>query len=365
MAKSKSSASSATRKKHAKKAALDDEEPNPQPGSASQPAQRGQKKGPKKSRFEPKVKSYTPPPPPPKGAPDPVDLYLNGGSGVDAELVVILRRLGKRDEATVFKAVEGFEKWVAEVGRGEKGVEDWEKDLKEDEVVEVLSVWAHHFPRLSLHPSRRLRLATLSLHLSLISPSSPIPGTRSALLAPLWLDQQQYVGAWCCSAFDGDRVVRSVARRSWDSVVSTSPPSTEENEEAEEEAINLQEQSAPIVAFLTDLIFTTDEPTSKDPEGTEPQTDHSILRIQSLQTLAYLIESPITLEESVIDLLQSEGLWDHLDKGLEGSAAARKAAYDVLGNLVKREEDVIGEKEGLLEGVSRVVLRNCWGERDG
>lgn len=147
MVKSKSSASSATRKKHAKKAAGADEDGDEASGSSqalpSQSGQRGQKKdkAAKRSRFEPKIKSYTPPPPPPRGAPDPVDLYLSGGSGVDPELVVVLRRLGKRDEATVFKAVEGFAQWVADVGRGDKGVEDWEKERSQDELVEVLSVW--------------------------------------------------------------------------------------------------------------------------------------------------------------------------------------------------------------------------------
>ena len=145
MVKSKSSASSATRKKHAKKAMEDADEPSEaSSSSAQQPAQRGQKKekGPKKSRFDPKIKSYTPPPPPPKGAPDPVDLYLSGGAGIDPELVVHLRRLGKRDEATVFKAVEGFASWVAEVASGERGgEEDWEHERARDEVVTVLSVW--------------------------------------------------------------------------------------------------------------------------------------------------------------------------------------------------------------------------------
>lgn len=145
MAKGKSSASSATRKKHEKQAAKkagageDDDAPNPQ-----QPPQRGQKKT-KKNRFEPKVKSYVPPPPPPKGAPDPVDLYLNGGKGIDPELVVVLRRLGKRDEATVGKGVEGLEQWVREVMKEEQhGVEEgdeWKLERKREEVVESMAVW--------------------------------------------------------------------------------------------------------------------------------------------------------------------------------------------------------------------------------
>jgi E3 ubiquitin-protein ligase listerin len=147
MAKAKSSASSATRKKHEKKAAkaaANGDEPPPPP---QQPAQRGQKKQ-KKDRFAPKVKTYTPPPPPPKGAPDPVDLYLSGGSAVDAELVVILRKLGKRDESTIGKGVEGLEEWVEAVldeeRQASKSGEDdegWKLELRRNQVVESMNVW--------------------------------------------------------------------------------------------------------------------------------------------------------------------------------------------------------------------------------
>lgn len=142
MAKAKSSASSATRKKHEKKAqkAIQNGE---EPPVAQQPAQRGQKK--KKNRFEPKVKSYVPPPPPPKGLPDPVDVYLAGGSSVDAELAVILRRLGKKDEATVGKGVEGLEEWVREGLKEEKQPtaegDEWKLEQRRDQLVESMQVW--------------------------------------------------------------------------------------------------------------------------------------------------------------------------------------------------------------------------------
>ncbi|KAL8278772.1 hypothetical protein RQP46_008841 [Phenoliferia psychrophenolica] len=359
MVKSKSSASSATRKKHAKKAEAD-EGGEPSSSSSQQPAQRGQKKekGPKKSRFEPKVKSYTPPPPPPKGMPDPVDLYLGGGGSVDPELVVILRRLGKRDEATIFKAVDGFATWVNDVASGQRGgSEDWEKERARNEVVEVLSVWAHHLPRLALHESRRLRFSSVTLHDLLTSPSSPIEGSREALIAPLWIEQPSYIGAWCCSAFDGDRAVRLAARHSWDSVLDPSAP---------EGGLDLSEHAPSIVGFLADLIAIPDAPPATSPDDA-PTTDASVLRTQSLLALAYLVGSPISVQEDTVrELLQSEDLWDHLDKDKETSAGARTAAYDVLEALVKRTDtDLLRDTPGLLESVARTVLRSCWGERDG
>lgn len=146
------SASSATRKKHAAKAAKggpNDASPSGA-AKANQPPQRGQKKV-KKDRFAPKIKSYVPPPPPPKGAPDPVDLYLSGGAGVDPELVVVLRRLAKRDEATLLKGVEGLEGWVRGLIKEENGLarmtqEDkdehgWKVEQRREELVTALAVW--------------------------------------------------------------------------------------------------------------------------------------------------------------------------------------------------------------------------------
>lgn len=165
MAKAKSSASSATRKKHAAKQAkkqqgggeVIEETPQEQPTKM----QRGQKKNKqKKDRFAPKVKSYVPPPPPPKGQPDPVDLFLvSQGKQIDPELVVVLRRLGKKDEATVGKGVEAFESVVMEVLRKEreKEGEDWERELKEEEIIECMAVWVS-FTLLSSLPRKRSQL---------------------------------------------------------------------------------------------------------------------------------------------------------------------------------------------------------------
>jgi hypothetical protein len=83
MPKQKTSASSATRKKHARKQAAkgagegSDDEKTAKP---VQPNQRGQKKDKKSKKNEPKVKAYVPPTKP-KGAADPVDLYGLGLAG--------------------------------------------------------------------------------------------------------------------------------------------------------------------------------------------------------------------------------------------------------------------------------------------
>lgn len=147
MAKKQSSASSATRKKHAAKQAKrrggdddgDDE-------GAQGPLQRGQAKS-KKDRKQDKkhrVKQYIPPPPPPKGLPDPVDLYLvQAGKQPDPELVVVLRRLHKKDEATISRGVDGLEGWVRETLRmdADGHGEDWQREMRQEGVVDCMAVW--------------------------------------------------------------------------------------------------------------------------------------------------------------------------------------------------------------------------------
>jgi aspartate/methionine/tyrosine aminotransferase len=133
---SKSSASAGTRKKHAKKAGKE----GPDPASTQQPMkQRGEKKLSKAQRKAlPKVKQYIPPPKPPAPPiPDPLD-----GQGLaktlPAELVVVLRRLGKKDEVTRRKGLEELrEGWVQRLEEGD----EVERELRENTLLSAVPVW--------------------------------------------------------------------------------------------------------------------------------------------------------------------------------------------------------------------------------
>ncbi|GAA5904173.1 ubiquitin-protein ligase RKR1 [Sporobolomyces salmoneus] len=394
MAKSKSSASSATRKKQAakqaKKKQQNAEDDDLNPSHTPQKPQRGQKKQ-KKDRFAPKVKSYVPPPPPPKGAPDPVDLFLvSQGKQIDPELVVVLRRLHKKDEATIGKGVEGFDAAVREVLRREqtKVGEDWERELKEEEILECVAVWAHHFPRLALHPSRRLRLSVHSLHSLLSSASTPLlKYTRSALLSALWTDQPNYVGAWCVTAFDSDRTLRNQAFRTFESVLLPISTSAEQEEVEESEGINLVEQAESVTQFAFSLILGSP---SNDTPGSETPEDPAFLRTSAISALVYLMQKlprPLPLEENTIETLMGEEMWDMLavrDQERTGEKEqpkmVRRALYELLGAVVARDEDLMiiprkdeEEEEGgdeeendeRLRTISRLVLENCWTEEEG
>lgn len=151
----KSSASSATRKKQAAKKA--DKTGGP-PGASSSnntgtKLQRGQKKLSKAEKKaiknDPKQKVFVPPPKPPAPAiPDPLDSEGLART-LPAELVVVLRRLGKKDGVTRRKGLEELkESWVDPVvakAKSAKPAEEEDIDIEgegmEDSLLEALPVW--------------------------------------------------------------------------------------------------------------------------------------------------------------------------------------------------------------------------------
>lgn len=131
MVKGKSSASSATRKKHARKAATSQGEAlEPQVPKEKKP--KGKEKG-KKSK-EPRKKAYIPPVKPAPAQPDPLDT-LGIAQKIPADLLVVLRLLAKKDSVTKRRALEDLQAgWV------EKARRDKDEELLST-LVEILPVW--------------------------------------------------------------------------------------------------------------------------------------------------------------------------------------------------------------------------------
>lgn len=117
--KGKSSASSATRKKHARKAAAAQgvvEEPH----IAKEKKGKGKDKD-KKSKKEPRKKVYIPPAKPAPVQPDPLDT-LGLAQRLPPELLVVLRLLSKKDATTKRRALEDLQTaWVGRAKRGDEG----------------------------------------------------------------------------------------------------------------------------------------------------------------------------------------------------------------------------------------------------
>jgi hypothetical protein len=110
MAKGKSSASAGTRKKHARKAAG--------PAQTPEAIPKEKKAKGKGKNKEPRQKVYIPPVKPAPIQPDPLDT-MGLARQLPPELLVVLRRFGKKDAVTKRRALEELQSgWVDESRKG-------------------------------------------------------------------------------------------------------------------------------------------------------------------------------------------------------------------------------------------------------
>lgn len=194
-------------------------------------------------------------------------------------------------------------------------------------------------------------------------PSTLLKYTRAALLAPVWIESKEYTGAWCCSAFDADRQIRSTARRSWDSVVRAVGEPT-----AEDDRFAPSEHADNILSFAAGLILTPSEPTDTAASSTSETDDSALLKTQALLAVSYLVRSlqSLPFTDDSLGFFVASDLWDLLDPAVSGSAALRRAEYELLGSIVARkEEQSLLDKDEGVKLVSGRVLKNCWSEDEG
>ncbi|KAL0957941.1 hypothetical protein HGRIS_000122 [Hohenbuehelia grisea] len=224
---SKSSASSGTRKKHARKATGPDGDDDSKSGQQSRSAQPTKGKDGKKlskaalkAAKEARPKVYIPPQRPVNANPDPLDTDTTGlVHRLPPDLVVVLRSLGKKAAVTRVRALEELqEKWVNE-----------ENIVA---VIDMLPVWLHHAPGFFVHANRRLRQLSASLHASLLR----MPDVRNEICAALRNSalSGRALGPSCLLAHDVDRVVASAAFSSWTALVNQLSISTQ-NESSEDD----------------------------------------------------------------------------------------------------------------------------------
>ena len=128
---SKTSASAGTRKKQSRKAAARDGD------NQLQQQQSAKTKSGKKNKKEQRVKMYIPPTKPQPLQRDPIDV-LGLGSILPADLLVVLRRLMKKDAVTKQKALEELQAaWIDKARRSPKSHEDG--SLPQEELEEAIS----------------------------------------------------------------------------------------------------------------------------------------------------------------------------------------------------------------------------------
>ncbi|WWC71538.1 uncharacterized protein I206_105496 [Kwoniella pini CBS 10737] len=366
----KSSASAGTRKKNARKAAKGaDEEFNPDdlppPQKQGTKMQRGQKKLSKaQKKALPKIKQYIPPPKPPAPPiPDPLD-GLGLARTLPAELVVVLRRLGKKDDVTRRKGLEELrDGWINELlsqkHLGEE--EELERELKETALLSAIPVWLHNLASLLQSPFHRS--SAIQLHSDLLS----IPFIRTSILENLSLSllpgtqNRDILGSWMVAALEEGRRAGGAGLKSWDnSTFWTKSSDNGETSSSDTERILLADHLGDLVEYLTLSILdpatlhdnihpapvssapVAPSPTPKKGQNTkggkgkaavvpptmrqqasvaQPAEDEEVVeerlaryRVGGLVGLNYLLQqlskSPTaTLSDDLVNLIRNPGLW--------------------------------------------------------
>ncbi|KAG6379677.1 hypothetical protein JVT61DRAFT_10198 [Boletus reticuloceps] len=222
----KSSATSGTRKKNARKATQGSVAPQPSPPPKQSRPKGANHKLSKREAREQHKKVYIPPIKPAPPVLDPLDT-TGLAHLLPPELVVVLRALGKKDAVTRGKAIEELGKWVEdaikEQAARDSGHDRYEEESgKTDMIVKMLPVWLHRSLVLFTHPERRLRHLAASLHSTLLR----LNEAREALLA--WTSEiasqselETLLGTWAMLSYDVDRGVAMVGMRSWVDFVTT------------------------------------------------------------------------------------------------------------------------------------------------
>ncbi|KAA1069856.1 hypothetical protein PGT21_034460 [Puccinia graminis f. sp. tritici] len=350
MAPKSSSASAATRKKHAKKS---QQQPTNQPDPNSGPPTSGPRQ--KKDKKAPKVKRFIPPPTY-TGEIDPVDIFKIGldGSPVQPERAVILRKVGKKDPVTIERGLDEWITWIDSTFNPtstDLNSQQVNQPPQPVELIATVPVLIHHFPRLVVHPSRRVRVLVLSLLDTFIGfQHDQDHPCRSILLNPVELEKPEYIGSWIISLWDPDKTARAIATKIWKEIVDlTVGESTQVQGK-----FKLCEYDSEILHHLINYI----QHSSDGVDSPEPGTSQSIprkvailsessestscrLRASAFEALAHLLQiHPIP--EKIFDHIINSSIaqhqtWELINSNNNQEPLVRRAIWVLIQTLTARE----------------------------
>ncbi|KAF9458921.1 hypothetical protein BDZ94DRAFT_1068633 [Collybia nuda] len=387
----KSSASSGTRKKHAKKALAGTAPGQPEELIPKEKKPKKKERGQKKK--EPRVKAYIPPVKPAPVQPDPLEttglVHI-----LPAELLIVLRSFNKKAQVTKIRALEELQTaWV------EKCRKEGEDGTLVHVLVEMLPVWLHHVSALFVHHSRRVRLLTASIHASLLQIHTVHEQILFFLRETVSTSQiESILGTWCMATHDVDRSVATMVQKSWNNAILADGAADQTDRLVLDKRFR-----TPLIAFTQRTIldpngvYTYLNPAppvsappppkrgarkedveqgsrSKAEELEENEHDRAArLRVGAFGAIRRILET-IQKEPSddLIDFFKNAALWSSLHHAehcpfieLEsfgfGQPNVRKAGWTLIQTLLQNWK---GHLEPLLRILSSGILRSAWVEAD-
>ncbi|CAG8495620.1 1804_t:CDS:10, partial [Dentiscutata heterogama] len=266
---------------------------------------------------------------------------------LDSTLVLIFRRLSKRDTTTKLKALEEFEAYL-------KGKEENEIDP-----ANLTSVWAKFFVKLAIDVDRRIRYATFSCHLLIVSK------VKKRLASNL----KEIIGVWIISLFDQYKDVARIATESFQ----TPFPA----EKRVEVLIFCQME---ILSYISDIIIHKTPETLSDPRFTSKEdmiSKYGRVVASSYYSLAHLIDSLLKAVQQYDDLFNNPKTWVNLTNG---NPLVRKSCYNMIKVLTNKwpsknfctsiipsaicAKTVLEKVEDRLDVLSTTYLMNIFNEKD-
>lgn len=208
---------------------------------------------------------------------------------------------------------------------------------------------------------------------------------------PVHLEHPDFIGAWCASAFDVDRIVRTAARAAWDNVVDISSSS----DAHATGAVSLSTYAPEIIGYLGGQLPLPEPepkpaptkgkagmpapPVTVDENEEDPLGKHSRLASGALDALACLtracyacllscISSSRGTDQSLAPtlfeaLLTSDDFWPRLDSRVDELPLVRRSLWQLLSTLL-RQPAFAELFESFLPALSRSALHAAFAERD-
>ncbi|KAJ3757954.1 hypothetical protein EV360DRAFT_44950 [Lentinula raphanica] len=332
-------------------------------------------------------KAYVAPTKPLPIKPDPLDstglAYV-----LPAELVIVLRNLGKKAVKTREKALDELDAgWVNTV-RAEG------KERQEQILIDMLPVWLSHLPQLLLHSSRRIRLAAANVHRSFVSISAASDQLRLQLDSSSQ-ESADAIGTWALATYDIDPVVANVAAESWRRFFGSSLSFGQQISSYAQRAIldpgglyaylypvpppppatPTKTKHNPPATRVSSETYQPQSPDESQPDSLETETDRDArIRVGGLGSLTLFISnctSSDTFTTAISDSLGDARLWSSLSSsdpqsfGFE-QPAVRKAAWRLVGavngglGLVKDTASI----SRFLRILSSSIFHSAWNEQD-
>ncbi|KAG9300709.1 hypothetical protein G9A89_023507 [Geosiphon pyriformis] len=259
----------------------------------------------------------------------------NATNSIDTDLVFIFKKLVKRDATTKLKALEELEAYLR--------AKDGEGSVCQLEG--AIGAWTKLYIRLAIDVDRRIRLATNSCHLLIVS-------KIKKRLAP---HLKEIIGVWVISFFDQSKDVARIALESFQAAF----PFEKHNEV-------LVFGQAEILGYTSEVIFEKSPETLSDPRFTskeEMEQKYARVVSSSYYAISYLIEKLSIIELSkTLDqynaIFNNEKTWKNSS---HTSPLIRKSCYNLLKTLVVRWP---GQVEERLELLSETYLSKIFSDNN-